>query len=73
MGGAILVLLLVLDAIGKVTWSVALLTNSRLEMEKKCNGLTDLNCSCADVAWKFRWMSDVNVDMKQYHPVFVAS
>ena len=30
----VLVLCLVLEAIGELTWSVALLTNSRLEIEK---------------------------------------
>ena len=35
---------------------------SALKLKKKCNRLTDLNCSCPDVAWKFRWMLDVNVN-----------
>ena len=34
VGGAVLVLCLVLETIGELTWSVALLTNSRLEIEK---------------------------------------
>ena len=34
VGDASLVLCLVLEAISEVTWSVALLTNSRLEIEK---------------------------------------
>ena len=34
VGSAVLVLCIVLEAIGELTWSVALLTNSRLEIEK---------------------------------------
>ena len=34
VGGAVLVLCLVLEAISELTWSVALLINSRLEIEK---------------------------------------
>ena len=39
VGGAVLVLLLVLEAIGEVTWSNAFLTNSRLEIEKNATNL----------------------------------
>ena len=72
VGGAILVLCLVLEAIREVTWSVAFWQTPGLKL-KKCNRLTDLSYSCADVAWKFWWMLDVNVDMKQYHPIVVVS